>query len=1055
MISDRSREGTTPAARAGRKPRARGGGSGPPGKRDGALSSHLAVISGDGTAPPAAPEPEPVPGHPGWSYRPGGGPVWRASKHGPLQVLAWSPRVTERLVVTGDSGKPAGRYYALQVGEDTLTVAHADLVRGEVWEWFPDATGTGATATRQALVSIVEAEAAKCPRTRVVDRTGWHVCPDGGRVYVHADGRTYPPGGGLRIVGMPEQLAQAALPPARAASDAEIRAALGAARAAGVPLLLSIGAAARSLGHSLRPALVSVCFVGEPGAGKTSAAHAGRMLSIDGTWPPVATASFADTLTAIERHVNREGDVLALLDDLALAGDASEVEQRDANLKLERVLRAAGNGASMRDRSSRDLTDRPGSRVRGIVAVTAQRLPATMQPSLYRRLVVVPMARGEVDTAWLRKHGAELAGPLRTVGERIIAHLHAAGELAGPAVKRLAEALAEQVARMADREAATENLAEAAGEIVRKALFDGHAHIRTQDREVDPATIPGREPQALGLNERPDGSWRVKGPALYWLPNHGECGGLGVRTEDLAMLFQASRDPRVRGLGRNSLAAALLKMGALVPSKQKGKAASHQVKIAGERERLILLRPEVVFPNDDAPIGPLSPEGGTGGTGGTAQVNGSQAAPAPEVGGDALTRAVPPAEVGGDALTGEVPPVPPVPASQTWEGDDGGSDVRARPRGAGALQVHAGRGEGASRNGGPAGEAGAALRREHGGVRAGRGAWVQGASGGPGDAESGSRLTLDGMPASASMASAFGWAFADAPVGACWVCDGPCHTRGPDGRPVHPLCWGKQPSTPAAAAGEQLELADAGEEDQAVTATEHPRPEPHPEPRPGPRVPAALDAAGLHLPDGRVLPVADRSTGAAVAAAAAGAGARDVWLHPEVTRALGLEPARLQAQATGSPWLAPAGEWHPTQDRLTAMAVYRHGAEHEVTRLHVVTPEGRLGSLAGARDGAELLRLVLRFEELTGARWDGSASQTTAHLRRALVRGAKGMSPGSYNPAELLPEPLARGVARAPSWYRPLTPAEAARYPYVVLVDQRPNYLAGRDSELGAKAPAH
>ncbi|HYU57018.1 MAG TPA: hypothetical protein VEO00_03070 [Actinomycetota bacterium] len=305
------------------------------------------------------------------------------------------------------------------------------------------------------------------------------------------------------------------------------------------------------------------------------------------------------------------------------------------------------------------------------------------------------------------------------------------------------------------------------------------------------------------------------------------------------------------------------------------------------------------------------------------------------------------------------------------------------------------------------------------------------------------------------MASAFGWAFADAPVGACWVCDGPCHTRGPDGRPVHPLCWGKQPSTPAAAAGEQLELADAGEEDQAVTATEHPRPEPHPEPRPGPRVPAALDAAGLHLPDGRVLPVADRSTGAAIAAAAAGAGVRDVWLHAGVTRALGLEPARLQAQATGSPWLASAGEWYPTQDRLTSMVVYRHGAEHEVTRLHVVAPGSRLGSLAGARDGAELLRLVLRFEALTGARWDGSASQTTAHLRRALVRGARGMSPGAYDPAELLPEPLARGVARAPSWYRALTPEEAARYPFVVLVDQRANYLAVLDSELGAKAPQH
>ena len=308
----------------------------------------------------------------------------------------------------------------------------------------------------------------------------------------------------------------------------------------------------------------------------------------------------------------------------------------------------------------------------------------------------------------------------------------------------------------------------------------------------------------------------------------------------------------------------------------------------------------------------------------------------------------------------------------------------------------------------------------------------------------------------ASRPGAFGWAFEDAPVGRCFACGQPCHTLGPDRRPVHPVCWDKQPSTPAEL-GEQLELAadDAGEEDQAVTATEDPRPAPRPEPRPGPRDPAALDAAGLHLPDGRVLPVADRSTGAAIAAAAAGAGVRDVWLHPEVTRALGLEPARLQAQATGSPWLAPAGEWHPTQDRLTGMVVYRRGQEHEVTRLHVVAPASRLGSLAGARDGAELLRLVLRFEALTGARWDGSASQTTVHLRRTLARGARGVSPGSYDPAELLPAPLARGVARAPSWYRPLPPEEAERYPSVVLVDQRANYLAVLDSELGAKAPQH
>lgn len=195
----------------------------------------------------------------------------------------------------------------------------------------------------------------------------------------------------------------------------------------------------------------------------------------------------------------------------------------------------------------------------------------------------------------------------------------------------------------------------------------------------------------------------------------------------------------------------------------------------------------------------------------------------------------------------------------------------------------------------------------------------------------------------------FEWVFMGEPVGACWVCGERCHTLGPDGRPAHPLCldrppeqgrrtvggalgdvaaWQAQWQAPQdPVAGEPLADVAAGE-DQDVTATAAAA-------AGVPRVPAVLDAAGLHLPDGRVLPVEDRSTGAAIAAAAA-AGARDVWLHPEVTQAFGLAPARLQAQATGSPFLAPAGEWRAQQDRLTGMVVYRHGQQREVTRLHLV-----------------------------------------------------------------------------------------------------------------------
>jgi hypothetical protein len=228
-----------------------------------------------------------------------------------------------------------------------------------------------------------------------------------------------------------------------------------------------------------------------------------------------------------------------------------------------------------------------------------------------------------------------------------------------------------------------------------------------------------------------------------------------------------------------------------------------------------------------------------------------------------------------------------------------------------------------------------------------------------------------------------------------------------------------------------------------------------------PRVLAALDLGGLHLPDGRRVGVSGL-TAATIAPVAAELGVRDVYLTARTAEALGLEPAREWRDAKPSPFLEPAGGWAPARDRLTSMTVLHQSGARGAVRFHFVAPTSRLASLAVTDageprrlDGPTVLRLMLRFEELTGTRWDGSASRTTAYLRRALVRDAGGMSPDAYDPREQLPPWLARGVTEPPGWFRPLPLELAERFPFVVRLDKTAAYLSVFSSDLPAKAPEH
>lgn len=514
--------------------------------------------------------------------------MWKPGRDGPQEVLTWSPRVSERLVVIGDDGKTAGRWYTVRVGADEMSVAHADFASGDAWERFPDAVGTGVKTTRDALFNAIQAEAAKLERASVVTHTGWHVSPDGDVAYVRADGRTDPTDAPVRIVGMPSRLAEAARPPLGVASDDEIRHALVTIRERGAPLVRGLGMGARSLGYTIRRVGAGWLLIGDPASGKTGTVAIGRGLTISTpTWPPVLSATFADTITQIERHVAREADMLAALDDAALTGDSTDAEIKVVVLAIDRVFRAAYNGGPMRERAAKGpsggLIDAPSNPVRGGVAGTLQQVPPTMQSSLYRRVALVSMEPGQVDVGWLREHGGELDVPFRTLGDRIIERLRAPdaaellealdgeachllgehlgkgapsgelaelprlhafdlagvllasdaagldrGELVPQVLERIREDLVAQTRRAGNRKAATEDLAAAVGEIVRHALHSRRAHVRTREGTLI-LCVPGQTDTAHGYRERleRDGvkEYEAAGPALYWLEAHAAIGG--------------------------------------------------------------------------------------------------------------------------------------------------------------------------------------------------------------------------------------------------------------------------------------------------------------------------------------------------------------------------------------------------------------------------------------------------------------------------------------------------------------------------------------------------
>ncbi|MFF4741259.1 telomere-associated protein Tap [Streptomyces sp. NPDC001262] len=611
----------------------------------------------------------PIEGSFGWRYSTTAGHrggMWKMTGRGENRewepVLGWAPVTNERLVKLNDDGTIGAKHFTITVGSDTNTVPVADLRTGEAWDRYPEAIGTASKPVKEALFNCVETQGQHLPRTPVVTHTGWYDLPEIGRTYIYADGRTYPEGRAIRVLDVPDKIRQAAAPLDRTADDDECRQAVVDIACHGWAGLFGLAVGARSLGWSLYPLAASWAIVGGPNSGKTQAGNIGRSLMFTPRpkpWPPVVTKGMSSTPTDIECAVDLEGDTPLLLDDVALTRASTAMEVRDVTSKLELVLRGAGNMTEMRGRRNRDLSARPGKRARAVPVIAAQMLPPSMQESLYRRTVItyVSPEGGEVDWRWYRDEGgAALAVPLRTIGDRIIAHLHgledpaaylvdleekvlkqfapyveavlpeasgsmdgvvkaAAGMLSGLGLVAtvadvemdalisvvagpLASSLAKQAAKMSDQSEQQDDLGTAVVELIRQALATGRAHVRDDKGVIGPA-IPGEVEQVQGVTKAKDGSdtWEGRGPAFYWLPDKGDKGpAFGVRTAELHTLLKASSDPRVQGIGQRTLPDQLLQAGLTIRNeRQKGRKGVHQIRVGSDNPRLLLIRAERVW----------------------------------------------------------------------------------------------------------------------------------------------------------------------------------------------------------------------------------------------------------------------------------------------------------------------------------------------------------------------------------------------------------------------------------------------------------------------------
>lgn len=579
------------------------------------------------------------------------------------QFLSWCPEVTAHLVELDESGRPISRSYEVRVGDTTCEITSDTLRDGSAWrERAPQAAGFGRSQVRDALENVVTSQAVNLRTTYSVRRSGWYDMPDGGWVYVRAgqpaDGSTW-----VRTVGLRAEVERASQPEEPSTPD-ELDQAVKDIASHGWGPIMGLAAGMRALAWTLEPVRGSLIPVGIPNSGKSLTAWMALMATMTTGWPPLVDASFNDTAAALELKFGQATDRALTLEDLPLTASSAARETKDALEKFDRVTRSVFNDTAFRDRMNRESQLRASSKVMGIPVITAQRLPAGIQPSTLRRVVLAEFERGDNDWRWYSKHGTRVRVPVRTMGDRIIAKMEAAGKgvarewvqecdayaarrlaplarqalgqapdgmdgvvraasqmlgglamiasacdldvdaLFAAVMPKLARSLASQAQQMDDGQVADTGISDALGDVVRAALLSRRAHIRDPRTNTAGSLVPGQTPQQQGLREDQfrgeSQGFGGDGVPAFWVEDRA---ALGVTAQDLHTLITASGDARLTGRTPRSLPAWLLREGAVLQSTQKGQVATTRIRLGAVSglTPVVLIPAHTVFTLPESP----------------------------------------------------------------------------------------------------------------------------------------------------------------------------------------------------------------------------------------------------------------------------------------------------------------------------------------------------------------------------------------------------------------------------------------------------------------------
>lgn len=331
----------------------------------------------------------------------------------------------------GEEGRRV--YYEITVGEKTVFCSWDEMRRGTVWEEFSGNMPLGSAGAGVAsLANLVDFLAVKAPQVSGHTSTGWQSCTVGGKSFF---GYVLPNSsvlgseesrGRVHMVGVSEATRDAydALEDVERAGKREVGEALSFVQdltSERGQALLILGAAARALAFGVERAGVAVVVEGESGTGKSSLAGLARSLTAPYSYPPKPDLTFSDTVTRMEVALDRLGSMPMLIDDLALLPDAAPKDVKDAQQKLERIIRPLFNDAPMRQRMRRDMKEQRSYKAGTIPIFTTEGLPPVLN-SLLRRSLLITLEEGDTDLRLIRE-SAHHVKALRALGVGVIEEL--------------------------------------------------------------------------------------------------------------------------------------------------------------------------------------------------------------------------------------------------------------------------------------------------------------------------------------------------------------------------------------------------------------------------------------------------------------------------------------------------------------------------------------------------------------------------------------------------------------------------------------------------------